>query len=240
LAELPDDELGLWCSQWCRSVNAKTRYWRAVLCDGRIEDPAVHSQVQMDMAFLLAGGYSALGRNPSPKTREIVLERDNGLCQSCGEPGNQVDHIEGNSDDPSNLQVLCEPCHRLKTFESFEPAGDESRTWVMILYLTRVEPEEPRLLADDVVWREAWARLKAERKARFDASLIAIGFEAPPRLSRKQVLAARDEFIASDGASQRRAPNPNALRDAEESLRAVLRDRSSERGDWFFRDLMSR
>ncbi|NJK99899.1 MAG: HNH endonuclease [Spirulinaceae cyanobacterium RM2_2_10] len=54
--------------------------------------------------------------------RELVLQRDNYQCQSCGKQGQcvglQIDHIIplalGGSNDLSNFQVLCGPCNRRK------------------------------------------------------------------------------------------------------------------------------
>lgn len=58
------------------------------------------------------------------KLRAMVLERDRYLCLECLRNGlyvsaTTVDHIiakaHGGSDDLSNLQSLCEQCHRMKT-----------------------------------------------------------------------------------------------------------------------------
>lgn len=58
------------------------------------------------------------------KLRATILDRDNHLCQACLRngrpvPGNQVDHIKpkakGGTDDESNLEVLCRPCHDKKS-----------------------------------------------------------------------------------------------------------------------------
>lgn len=65
-------------------------------------------------------GYGAMWR----KLRAMVLERDRYLCRECLSKGlyvsaTTVDHIiakaHGGSDDLSNLQSLCEQCHRMKT-----------------------------------------------------------------------------------------------------------------------------
>ena len=54
------------------------------------------------------------------KLRKTILQRDKGLCQECKRKGrvragNQCDHIKpkakGGTDDPSNLEILCKPCH---------------------------------------------------------------------------------------------------------------------------------
>jgi 5-methylcytosine-specific restriction protein A len=58
------------------------------------------------------------------KLRASVLERDTGLCQPCLRnahvtAASQVDHItpkaQGGTDHPSNLEAICEPCHKAKT-----------------------------------------------------------------------------------------------------------------------------
>ena len=58
------------------------------------------------------------------KLRQVVLGRDDHLCQACLAKGrvtaaNQVDHIvpkaKQGTDDLDNLQSLCKPCHDAKT-----------------------------------------------------------------------------------------------------------------------------
>lgn len=64
------------------------------------------------------------GGRPWRRKRARVLERDAYLCQPCMAQGRltlaaQVDHItpqaEGGTDEESNLQAICEPCHQAKT-----------------------------------------------------------------------------------------------------------------------------
>jgi hypothetical protein len=58
------------------------------------------------------------------KTRLVILLRDKYLCQPCAAkgrttPASQVDHIKpkalGGDDDHSNLQSICDACHKVKT-----------------------------------------------------------------------------------------------------------------------------
>ncbi len=67
-------------------------------------------------------GYGSKWR----KIRERILKRDHYLCQECKRNGittraTQVDHIinkaNGGTDEDSNLQSLCYPCHKAKTIE---------------------------------------------------------------------------------------------------------------------------
>lgn len=60
------------------------------------------------------------------KLRKVILRRDRHLCQPClaqyrVTPATQVDHIKakanGGTDDPDNLQSICDACHKRKTIE---------------------------------------------------------------------------------------------------------------------------
>lgn len=67
------------------------------------------------------------GRRVPRWMRDWVLERDGGACCSCGALAPlEVDHVrpwaDGGPTTPSNLQVLCRPCHRVKTTEDLRAA----------------------------------------------------------------------------------------------------------------------
>ena len=60
------------------------------------------------------------------KLRKQILQRDRYLCQHCWRANppritqaKEVDHIKpkakGGTDDPSNLEAICTPCHRAKS-----------------------------------------------------------------------------------------------------------------------------
>jgi len=64
------------------------------------------------------------GGRPWRRKREAVMKRDQYLCQLCKQKGRiteatEMDHIvnvaEGGTDDESNLQALCTPCHDAKS-----------------------------------------------------------------------------------------------------------------------------
>lgn len=80
------------------------------------------------------------------RVRKVVLERDRGLCQICLKRGayttaNIVDHIISKAkaevlrwsaertEHPNNLQVICHPCHLVK---SEEEQGKKKRPSVTI------------------------------------------------------------------------------------------------------------
>jgi hypothetical protein len=158
---------GLFCSKWCSETASSVRYSRRVFRDGRINDPDVRDAVRTRLAFLPSGGYAALGRNLSPQLRTAVKERDGGLCQACGQPGTEINHIASSSSDMANLQLLCHDCHMQKTAASMVPADELTRALISELLNDRVYVAEPRLLADDEInWEKMWRRLKTERKHR--------------------------------------------------------------------------
>ena len=59
---------------------------------------------------------------------------DRGICQICGKPGNEVDHIIELTPDNiydemialnlDNLRTLCHRCHTRKTMEGYRGASD--------------------------------------------------------------------------------------------------------------------
>ena len=201
LEPLPEDVEALFCSSWCTEIAGAVRYQRRVFRDGRIDDPDVQAAVEIRNAFLLAGGYRALGRTLSVATRVQVKNRD-GKCRVCGKPGTEIDHIAGSSSDLDNLQLLCAECHRDKTAQNLVPASTEQGAQLMALYITRVLPEIPTLLADDEVeWQTTWRSLKTSRKQRFLDSLQEAGIEMYGLNTRAEMIDARDNWVSP-------APNP--------------------------------
>lgn len=49
------------------------------------------------------------------KTRERIIERDNGLCRQCGRPGDSIHHVKFRSQMGegiyTNGMVVCNDCH---------------------------------------------------------------------------------------------------------------------------------
>lgn len=73
-------------------------------------------------------------RKQNEKLRQQTLERDNFVCQYCGEPYAEnkleCDHIvplkDGGKDNINNTQTLCIPCHYRKTLSERFDNGTES------------------------------------------------------------------------------------------------------------------
>ena len=147
-------------------------------------------------AFIVAGGYRSLGRALRTSVRVEVKNREGGRCKICGKPGTEIDHIDGSSADPDNLQLLCADCHHTKTAENLVPASTEQRALLKALFMTRVAPEIPRLLAEDeVTWQTSWSGLRSSRKARFVDSLKTAGIDLSGLKTRAQMIAARETQV---------------------------------------------
>ena len=178
MVQLPPQIERLFCSELCRQTTAVIRYWRGISRDGRIEQPDVKTALSTRIAFLLAGGYPEQARRLSPATRMQVRERDQGLCRQCGGPGQEIDHIDGDSPKLSNLQLLCMPCHQRKTTTRMTPASAPHQRMIEKLWRERVAPAEPTLLCDD---RDQWAvverQLRKLRRQRLLEELDECGYK---------------------------------------------------------------
>jgi len=140
----------LFCSELCRQTAELIRYWRGISRDGRIDQPDVKHAFMTRMAMVLAGGYPEQARRLPPPVRQQVWDRDQGRCRECGEPGQEIDHIDGDSPELINLQLLCASCHHEKTQRRMVPAStDERRRMIELLRRERVASDEPTLLCDD-------------------------------------------------------------------------------------------
>lgn len=197
LDPLPEDEETLFCSAWCAEIASTVRYQRRVFRDGRIKQPDVREAVMIRNAFLLAGGYHSLGRTLPQATRSEVKIRDGGRCKICGKAGVEIDHIAGSSPDLENLQLLCADCHHAKTAENLRPASPQQSALLQALFVTRVVPDEPTLLADDdVQWQRAWRGLKSGRKKRFVDRLVDLCVDIGGLKTRAEMVVELDEFMA--------------------------------------------
>jgi hypothetical protein len=126
-------------------------------------DPEVEYAVKIQIAHLLAGGYDRQARTIPPKTRALVKQRDK-VCVQCGAHGEEIDHIDDDSSDPGNLQLLCIECHHAKTDNNLVPASLDQTALIAGIYLERVLPDQPGQLCDADDWAAVETRLRSERR----------------------------------------------------------------------------
>src|SRR5262249_29900336 len=105
----------LFCSELCKQEAKFVRYVRACGRDGRDKQPDVQEAIRIRLAIILGGGYPEKERQIDKSIRKAIIERDKGRCKNCGNPGDQIDHISGSSNELENLQLLCRKCHNQKT-----------------------------------------------------------------------------------------------------------------------------
>lgn len=178
MMELADEVEGLFCSELCRQTAETVRYWRRVSRDGRLGQPDVKETLRTRVAHLLAGGYNRPVRRLAKSTRDAIWARDGGRCVVCGHPGEEIDHIDGDSPDLANLQLLCKDCHHAKTATRIVPATSEQMVVIKKLERERVAPDVPLLLCDDEVeWAKGWSSLKMARRREFIDEADAYGIE---------------------------------------------------------------
>ena len=161
----------LYCSPNCKQEAELIRYARSCIKDGRIHAQDVREAITIKMAHILNGGYNSQERYVSEELREHVHQHFNGVCCQCGEPGTDVDHIAGPSNDVDNLQLLCRSCHNKKTLLRVQPVCRDNDDYDRLLQRrtlidARIEAEEPIQICDnDVNWNEDWRSIRAARKS---------------------------------------------------------------------------
>jgi hypothetical protein len=178
LQKLPDIEEKLFCSELCSETAKAVRYGRRIHRDGRIDQRDVQEALHIRMAFLLGGGYHRQARALPMNTRRLVWERDAGRCCICNQPGEEIDHVNGDSPELDNLQLLCKGCHHAKTRERMVVADPDQQLEIRQLFTARVAPNEPALLCDDEQrWQKEWRSLKKERRERLLAEMKEAGLD---------------------------------------------------------------
>lgn len=162
----PVTQAVVYCSDLCGDEAGWVRYLRACIKDGRWKQSDVMEAVNIKLAHILAGGYPRRDRQIPAATREVIIARDLGRCQKCGEVGVQIDHISGNSSDPNNLQLLCVRCHNEKTRAGFVTFTAEThpREWEKRKQLLdRAYAGVPVRVCDGEDWKDIWRIVKKAR-----------------------------------------------------------------------------
>lgn len=157
----------LFCDEFCQQTASNVRYFRRCYRDGRAGDPEIHEALRVRMAHYLAGGYGARARRLPESVRHEVLAANGGRCCICNEAAaEEVDHIDGDSNERDNLQGLCRACHHAKTAERFVPiTGDDQAIARRDQFLAWVSAEPPVMAAhDETAWDKSSPSLRAATK----------------------------------------------------------------------------
>lgn len=107
---------GIYCSEYCGQMAGTVRYVRRGIAAEREGNIEFQIGLGDRLNHLPNGGYPARDRLLSKGIRDAIFERDNRICRiCCVKPAEQIDHISGSSNDPSNLQAVCADCNRKKS-----------------------------------------------------------------------------------------------------------------------------
>jgi len=162
----------LYCSPRCQQDAKLVRYVRACIKLGNISDPLVREAIQTRFAFAYSekGYYDEKARRVSLIKRKKVIERDGGLCHKCGAVGSEIDHINGDSDDIDNLQLLCCDCHNKKTKANMTAITPKHERYEEILareneLRSRIDATTPlRLCDDESNWNKIYHQIMAGQR----------------------------------------------------------------------------
>jgi 5-methylcytosine-specific restriction endonuclease McrA len=147
----------IYCSLRCHDEAKAVRYGRRKhkqYCNDLPDDIAYALQTKIQHA--LAGGYDAWARHIPPSTRRMIWARDSNDCQNCGRPAREIDHINGSSNDPSNLRLLCQDCHHQITAAHLRPITDPAMNARRVWLLVRISSATPLRVCDADDWAQRW------------------------------------------------------------------------------------
>jgi hypothetical protein len=159
----------LFCEDYpCQQIAKAVRYVRRTEADRRIEKPDVQAGIGSKLWQLTGGGYPERARRLSTEQRQQILVRDKYRCQLCDNPANEVDHIAGDSSDPTNLRALCGDCNREESLKRKRPATDEEAACLREMFddiAERIAAPSPTRLCDDPSrWDKCWRGIANARR----------------------------------------------------------------------------
>ena len=157
----------LFCSDLCQQNASVVRYVRKAMTDGRAAFSDQQEGIGQKLMQIVKGGYPAAERKIPAKLRAQILERDQRTCQICGKPGDEIDHIAGSANDPSNLRVTCGACNRSRVFDAMRPATDDEKKMlaqVLGALALRIAAPEATKLCDHEAWESWWRGISGTRR----------------------------------------------------------------------------
>lgn len=168
----------LYCSQVCKESASFVRYARARHSDGSDQRPDVVEGILVRLAFVLQGIDPAREPRVPEEFRMIMLKKADGQCEKCGDSFDldpftrnldripKIHHLDGGSNNDSNLRAWCGKCKREDAESRFLPVeeGSLQDPYSRDLEL-RALSEVPLLICDDErQWKVIWRQLSKEAK----------------------------------------------------------------------------
>ena len=160
----------LFCSDPCRDIGNLVRYARTALNSDQLGRDKLEGIADRLPPIYGGTGYPAQARRLSSNERQEILDRDNSTCQVCGEPATEIDHINGSSNDPSNLQALCKACNLAKRALKTVSRIDNPDEWKIVQAIheelaMRIGATTPlRACDDEARWGKSSAAIRGKRR----------------------------------------------------------------------------
>jgi hypothetical protein len=153
-------------------VAGTIRYVRRGRAEKREADKEFQIGIGVRLVLLPSGGYPARERHLPEDIRQTIFKRDDYLCRLCRKkPATQIDHINGSSNNPSNLQAVCADCNRKKMYANLRRATSKEEKLIIELYLSmaaRIASPFPLLACDNQdAWKKMQPKITAARKRAF-------------------------------------------------------------------------
>lgn len=154
---IPVNRRRLYCKPLCGdSAEAVRKARRARAPNGGHLTPEASRIITRKVQQILGGGYNARERSLPATVKQQVWQRDHDACVLCGQPGEQVDHIAGDSNNLTNLRLLCVPCHDRHTDRRLRAITDPEMIATRDAILRRIYADTPVRPCDDPEWQHTW------------------------------------------------------------------------------------
>ena len=101
-----------YCSYFCKDLSKAVRATRKAYSVDRVDTADFRLNIGSKLISIFKGGYPTRERTLTKREREAIFQRDQRRCQLCDDPATEIDHISGDSRDPSNLRAVCGSCNR--------------------------------------------------------------------------------------------------------------------------------
>ena len=157
----------IYCGELCHQTCKHVRYIRRCISDGRIWRRDIQSAIGTRLLTLNDDGYPAAERYLSKAVRQQVFARDNNRCACCGKPADEIDHIDGSSNELGNLRAICGACNRAKAFADARLATPEEAKAIEAMWsdiAKRIASPTPLKFCDCGTWEQMWRKLGSVRK----------------------------------------------------------------------------
>lgn len=159
----PPTRATAFCGLRCKEEARAVRYGRKLRREYGGDLPDDHAYaLKMRIAHALGGGYRANARRLNPDRRAEVIARDGGRCVLCASDGEEIDHVQGDSNALSNLRYLCKPCHREVTEKHLAAITDKETLLRDLKLRLRIAAREPLRACDREDWSQIWRTWVAE------------------------------------------------------------------------------